>query len=225
MPRESVLFFLKPDASVRRYVGARTLRRLLDTGLTVTRFAQLTAPHEFLAESHYAIHKGRFFYEWLVDYVSSAPIVVVQLEGDDAVKTVRTLLGATIPAEADPSSIRGRFGIDGGLNVAHASDSAENGALEIGFWTPLLDNAEEPSSDPSDRVEAYIARYIDGAMVDPDRHREVFHALAAGALTPEGAAAEFLKLLAQESDLPEETLVSLARVMVASAAVRKSKED
>jgi nucleoside-diphosphate kinase len=218
MADESALLFLKPDAVVRRYVGARTLARLAETGLRVRRLATVRADRAFLAEQHYAIHKGRFFYEWLVDYVNSTPVIAVELHGPAAVSTVRGLLGATIPAEADPGSIRGRYGIDGGLNVAHASDSPENGQREIQMWSPLLEaGAEEPDA----ALQDYIARYLDGPMIDPLRYRELFAALAAGQRTRGQIEAAFRRLLTMESDHEEATVAALAAVMVASADVRK----
>jgi len=219
MMDESVLFFLKPDAVARRYVGARTLVRLLETGLLVEGFKTVNASRDFLATQHYGIHKGRFFYEWLVDYVSSGPVMAVLLRGADAVSVVRQLLGATLPAKAGPDTIRGRYGIDGGLNVAHASDSPDNGRLEIEAWAPLLRASSEVP--PETRLRQYIARYLDTPMIDPLRYRELFSQLSAQAMTAEDARIAFHALLAKESDVDEAALQALANVMVASASVRR----
>jgi nucleoside-diphosphate kinase len=219
MMDEFVLFFLKPDAVARRYVSARTLDRLLETGLHVEGFKMVNAPRDFLANQHYAIHKGRFFYEWLVDYVSSGPVMAVQLRGADAVSIVRQLLGATLPAEAGPDTIRGRYGIDGGLNVAHASDSPDNGRLEIEAWAPLLRSSCEVP--PETRLRQYISRYLDTPMIDPLRYRELFAQLSAGTMPPEDAQIAVHALLAKESDVEDAALRALVDVMVASASVRR----
>jgi len=219
MMDESVLFFLKPDAVARRYVSARTLDRLLETGLHVERFATVNASRDFLATRHYGIHKGRFFYEWLVDYVSSGPVMAVQLRGADAVSIVRQLLGATLPAEAGPDTIRGRYGIDGGLNVAHASDSPDNGRLEVEAWAPLLCASEDEA--PEAQLRRHISRYLDTPMIDPLRYRELFTQLSAQSMTAEDARIAFRALLAKESDVDDAALRALANVMVASASVRR----
>ncbi len=117
------LVFLKPDAVVRRYVGARTLKIFLDNGIEFKAFRIFKPTKSFFANEHYGIHKGRFFYTWLIEYVTSGPIAAAIATGDNVIETVRTLLGATVPEDALPGTIRGRYGIFGGINVVHASDS------------------------------------------------------------------------------------------------------
>jgi nucleoside-diphosphate kinase len=86
------------------------------------------------AETHYAEHKERPFFGELVDFITSAPLVALILEGQDAIKAARQLIGATNPLEAAPGSIRGDFAIEVGTNMVHGSDSPESAEREIGIW-------------------------------------------------------------------------------------------
>ena len=87
-----------------------------------------------LAETHYAIHKGKPFYDSLIDYITSAPIVAIAWQGSKAVAVVRQVLCATDPTEAQPGTVRGDYGIDIGRNLTHGSDSVKNGMAEINLW-------------------------------------------------------------------------------------------
>ncbi len=91
-------------------------------------------PSRELAEKHYAVHQGKPFYEGLVNYIVSSPVVVMVLEGSNAIAAARGAVGATKPHEAAPGSIRGDFGLEVGRNLVHASDSVENGQAEIDLW-------------------------------------------------------------------------------------------
>ncbi len=87
-----------------------------------------------LAEEHYAIHKGKPFYEGLIAYITSAPVMAMAWEGPNAVAAIRQTMGATRPLEAAPGTIRHDFALEVGRNITHASDSPENGKLEIALW-------------------------------------------------------------------------------------------
>jgi nucleoside-diphosphate kinase len=87
-----------------------------------------------LAETHYAIHKGKPFYEGLIGYITSAPVMAMVWEGPNAVAAVRQTMGATRPTEAAPGSLRHDFALEVGRNLTHASDSIENGDLEVALW-------------------------------------------------------------------------------------------
>lgn len=84
-----------------------------------------------LAERHYAVHKGKFFYDGLVSYITSGPVVVAAVEGPDVIKMVRLMVGATRPAEAAPGTIRGDYGVTGLRNLIHASDAPQTADEEI----------------------------------------------------------------------------------------------
>ncbi len=125
--REFVM--IKPDGVARGLVG-EIIRRIEAKGLKIVALEMKTLDRE-TAEELYAEHKDKPFFEDLVEYVTSGPVVVMVVEGGDAVKAVRNLIGATDPVEATPGSIRGDFALDIGRNVVHASDSPEAAEREI----------------------------------------------------------------------------------------------
>ncbi len=136
MAKERTLIIVKPDAVQRGLVGP-ILSRLEGRGLKLVGLKLMQVPRS-LAERHYAEHEGKGFYEKLLDYITSAPVVVGCVEGTSAVQAVRSTVGATNPAAAGPGTIRGDFGRDWGLkvqqNLVHGSDSAESAGREIKIW-------------------------------------------------------------------------------------------
>jgi nucleoside-diphosphate kinase len=130
------LILVKPDAFARGLTG-EILARFERKGLTIAALKLVQTPRE-TAETHYAEHAERPFFGELVDFITSAPLVAVILEGDDVVKASRQLIGATNPLEANTGSIRGDFAIEVGQNLVHGSDSDESAAREIGIWFPEL---------------------------------------------------------------------------------------
>jgi nucleoside-diphosphate kinase len=130
------LILVKPDAFARGLTG-EILARFERKGLTIAALKLVTTSRE-TAETHYAEHKERPFFGELVDFITSAPLVAVVLEGDDVVKASRQLIGATNPLEANTGSIRGDFAIEVGQNLVHGSDSDESAEREIGIWFPEL---------------------------------------------------------------------------------------
>lgn len=130
------LILVKPDAFARGLTG-EILARFERKGLTIAALKLVNTTRE-TAETHYAEHKERPFFGELVDFITSAPLVAIVLEGDDVVKASRQLIGATNPLEANTGSIRGDFAIEVGQNLVHGSDSDESAAREIGIWFPEL---------------------------------------------------------------------------------------
>ena len=130
LEREFVM--VKPDGVKRRLVG-ETISRLERVGLRLVaiKMLQLT---KAMAEKHYAVHKGKPFYEGLVKFITSGPVVAMVVEGKDAVQRVRKLVGATKPMEAEAGTIRGDFGMEIGRNVIHAGDSPENAKIEYSIY-------------------------------------------------------------------------------------------
>lgn len=126
------MIVFKPDAVQRAIVG-ELLTRFERRGfrLLALRVRQVDAS---LAERHYAIHKGKFFYDDLVKTITSSPVVACVLEGPNAVAAVRAMVGATRPHEAAPGSIRGDYALVGLRNLIHAADSAETARAEIALW-------------------------------------------------------------------------------------------
>jgi nucleoside-diphosphate kinase len=133
---ERTLILVKPDAFARGLTG-EIIARFERKGLTLVALKHLTTPRE-TAETHYAEHAERPFFGELVDFITSAPLVALILEGQDAIRAARQLIGATNPLEAAPGSIRGDFAIEVGTNMVHGSDSPESAEREIGIWFPEL---------------------------------------------------------------------------------------
>ncbi len=128
-PMERTFVMVKPDGVQRGLVG-EVIGRLERKGLKIVAVKMLWIKRE-LAENHYAEHREKPFFQNLVEYITSSPVVAMVVEGKNAISVVRTLVGATNPAEASPGTIRGDFGLDVGRNVVHASDSPESAEREI----------------------------------------------------------------------------------------------
>ncbi len=129
---ERTFVMVKPDGVQRGLIG-EVISRLERKGLKIVAMKMLWISEE-LAKEHYAEHKEKPFFANLVSYITSGPVVAMVVEGRDAVKVVRKLVGATNPAEADPGTIRGDFGLDIGRNVVHASDSLASAEREIALF-------------------------------------------------------------------------------------------
>jgi nucleoside-diphosphate kinase len=134
MAAERTLILIKPDA-VQRGLAGQILSRFEQRGLELRAARLLTVDRE-LAEQHYAEHKEKPFFGELVEFITSAPTLALVLEGEGAIATVRTTMGATNPADATPGSIRGDFALSMPDNLVHGSDSPESAAREIALWFP-----------------------------------------------------------------------------------------
>ena len=126
---ERTLIIIKPDA-VQRGLTGEIIKRFEQRGLKIIGMKLLQMGRD-LAERHYDVHRERPFFAGLVAYIISAPVVVMALEGSDAVVAARVTIGATKPSEAAAGTIRGDYGLEIGRNLVHGSDSVENGAIEI----------------------------------------------------------------------------------------------
>jgi nucleoside-diphosphate kinase len=129
---ERTFVLVKPDGVQRGLMG-EVLSRLERRGLKLVG-AKFMAVSQALAEEHYAIHQGKPFYDGLIRYITSAPVLAMVWEGPNAVVAVRQTMGATRPHEAAPGTVRHDFALTVGRNLTHASDSAENGEKEISLW-------------------------------------------------------------------------------------------
>ena len=123
---------MKPDAVQRRLMG-RILARFEDKGLQIVAF-KLIQIDEDLAKTHYGEHAEKPFFPSLVEYITSSPSLAMVIEGEEAITTIRKLVGATNPLEADLGTIRGDYGMDTGRNIIHASDSPASAEREIGLF-------------------------------------------------------------------------------------------
>jgi nucleoside-diphosphate kinase len=123
---------VKPDGVGRRLVG-EIIRRFENKGFTLAGLKMLT-PTRGQAEAHYAVHRGKPFFEGVVGFISSGPVVAMIWEGDDVVALSRKMMGATKPADSGPGTIRGDYANTIEQNLIHGSDSVENAQQEIALW-------------------------------------------------------------------------------------------
>ncbi|MEO8291895.1 MAG: nucleoside-diphosphate kinase [Actinomycetota bacterium] len=129
MATESTLLIVKPDGVRRRLVG-EVLRRVEAKGLAIDEMEMCTIDRD-TAQEHYDEHRGKPFFDELVEFITGGPVVVARVSGEQAIAVWRTLMGPTNPVEAPPGSIRGDFATLIGENIVHGSDSAESAAREL----------------------------------------------------------------------------------------------
>jgi nucleoside-diphosphate kinase len=132
MPIESTLLIVKPDG-VRRGLVGEVLRRVEDKGLALDEMRLFTIDRT-TAEEHYGEHRAKPFFGELVDFITSGPVVVAKITGEDAIVCWRTLMGPTNPVDAPPGSIRGDFATQIGENIVHGSDSPASAERELALF-------------------------------------------------------------------------------------------
>jgi nucleoside-diphosphate kinase len=150
---ERTLVLVKPDG-VQRQLTGRILARYEDRGLKIVglKLVSVTRDH---AERHYAAHRDKPFFDGLVDFIISSPLVAVALEGPNAIAVVRSINGATRPHEAAPGTIRGDLALETAQNIVHASDSTESAEAEVDLWF-----------DPAELLD--YDRDVDRWVIGPD---------------------------------------------------------
>ena len=131
---DRTLILVKPDAFSRGLTG-EIIARFENKGLRIVALKHMTVGDD-LARRHYAEHEGKPFFGELVEFITSAPLVAMVLEGEQAVTAARQVIGATNPLEASPGSIRGDYAIAVGQNLVHGSDSPESGQREAALFFP-----------------------------------------------------------------------------------------
>jgi nucleoside-diphosphate kinase len=129
---ERTLIIIKPDA-IQRGLSGTIITAVEQRGLRICAL-KLIHIDQALANKHYGVHEGKPFFQGLVSFITSSPVIVGVLEGPNAIETVRNTMGATNPVAADPGSIRGRLAIEIGHNLIHGSDSPETADFEIGLF-------------------------------------------------------------------------------------------
>jgi nucleoside-diphosphate kinase len=129
---ERSLVLIKPDAMKRNLSGA-IIAKFEKAGLKIVGLKMLHMD-EALAKRHYAVHEGKPFFNGLIEYITSTPIVAICFEGDNAIELIRKTMGATDPKKAEKGTIRAEFGVDIQNNSTHGSDSPENAAKEIKLY-------------------------------------------------------------------------------------------
>jgi nucleoside-diphosphate kinase len=133
---DRTLILVKPDAFARGLTG-EIIARFENKGLTIVALKHMTVTED-LAKQHYAEHDGKPFFGELVEFITSGPIVAMVLEGEEAIRAARQVIGATNPLEAAPGSIRGDYAIAVGQNMVHGSDAPESGRREAALFFPDL---------------------------------------------------------------------------------------
>ena len=125
-------FMIKPDGVKRNLIG-EIISRVEEKGFQITKIKMITISQD-LAEKHYAEHKDKPFFSDLVSFITSGPVVAMQIEGENVVSQIRNLMGATNPSDATPGSIRGDLSTELDKNVVHGSDSDESAARELNLF-------------------------------------------------------------------------------------------
>jgi len=144
---ERTLIIFKPDA-VQRGLCGEILTRFEKKGLQIVGMKFMRLPQQ-LVETHYEPHKGKPFYAGLVKFMTSSPVVVLALEGKDAIAIARKMMGATFGSKAEPGTIRGDFGVSNSFNLIHGSDSPESAQRELGLFFKTDELAQwQPTVQP-----------------------------------------------------------------------------
>ena len=125
-------FMIKPDGVQRNLIG-QIISRVESKGFNITKIKMMTISKE-LAEEHYGEHKDKPFFDDLVSFITSGPVVAMQVEGEDVVLQIRNIMGATNPSESNPGSIRGDLATELDRNVVHGSDSDESAERELSLF-------------------------------------------------------------------------------------------
>ncbi len=129
---ERTLVLVKPDG-VQRQLSGRVIARFEERGLKIVGL-KLVAVDRELAERHYAVHRDKPFFDGLIEFITSSPLVAMALEGPGAIGLVRSIVGATRPEQAAPGTIRGDLAMVTAQNLVHASDGAETAETELALW-------------------------------------------------------------------------------------------
>lgn len=212
MTSEECLVFLKPDAIFRRKIGASILQEFLNNrDMSILAFQEVPVSEE-LAEKHYQEHEGKFFFPWLLKSICAAPVLAMIVQGD--IQAMRTFLGATFVQKADPNTIRGKYGIWGGVNSVHCSDSPETGANEVELWENLADLRRD--SNAIKNIKAYIKKWSKYSCANSTLElRELCRALSEGSDSEDQVNDQIIALLKKDCpQLDEETIRTFADIII-----------
>ena len=147
MHQERTFIAIKPDGVQRGFIS-EIIGRFESKGFKLVALKQLI-PSKELAQKHYGVHKERPFFNDLVDFISSGPVVAMVWEGEGVISSARKMIGATKPLEADPGTIRGDLAVNIGRNIIHGSDGPDTASFEINLW---FNNKEICDWNPSDSI-------------------------------------------------------------------------
>ncbi|MFX1296529.1 MAG: nucleoside-diphosphate kinase [Promethearchaeota archaeon] len=209
---EKSLVFLKPDAVLRKGIGAAILQKFLNNeNFMVLAFKEVIV-NEDLAQKHYQEHKGKNFYPWLVKSIRATPVLAMIVQGE--IQKVRDFLGATFVQKANSNTIRGQFGIWGGVNSVHASDSVETGFRELNLWRKLANLQED--LDTNDKMQAYIQEWIKYSKTNNTlKLRDLCKDLAEKKITQDQIHKKLVLLLKEDCPLADsETIRKFATIII-----------
>lgn len=220
---EQTLLILKPDATMRRGVGAAVFEQLINAlpDAQLKGWLEIAVPLH-VAEKHYAIHEGKFFYPWLLQFITVGNVVVTVLEGEDIVTRLREVLGATFVEKASPDSLRGKYGIVGGVNVAHASDEPANARKEILLWQQ--EAKLDLTQNGLDSVQAYITKWTETPITATEQIRQICQEYAGEYCNRENYQGEISELLIEECpDWTRQELDKLANAILGNMDLDRNK--
>jgi len=208
---EECLVFLKPDATLRRKVGAAILQEFLNNrDLSILAFQEISVTEE-LAEKHYQEHEGKPFFPWLVKSVCTAPVLAMIVQG--SIQDIRTFLGATFVQKADSNTIRGKYGIWGGVNSVHCSDSIESGLRELELWKNLANLHED--SNAIKNIKAYVKKWIKCKKDSTLQLRELCRTLSENSDVIDQVKEQLIVLLKEDCpEITEELIENFTDVIV-----------
>jgi nucleoside-diphosphate kinase len=166
---ENCLVFLKPDAVLRRGIGAAILQEFLNNKkFSIVAFKEVEVSED-LAKEHYKEHEAKPFFPWLIKALCAAPVLAMIVKGE--IQEIREFLGATFVEKAEADTIRGKYGIWGGVNSVHASDSESSGQRELELW--LKNTGLEEDSSAIEKLSAYIQKWINHRAKNTIKMREI----------------------------------------------------
>jgi nucleoside-diphosphate kinase len=221
---EQTLLILKPDATMRRGVGAAVFEQILNSlpDVKLKGFLEIAVPKQ-VAEKHYAVHEGKFFYPWLLEFIQVGNVLATVLEDRDIVSRLREVLGATFVEKASPDSLRGKYGIVGGVNVAHASDEPANAKKEIALWQEEANlNLNQDGFEP---INAYISKWAETPIVATEQIRQICQEYASEYTNRETYQSEIFELLIDECpDWCKQDLNRLASAILGNMDLDRDKD-
>lgn len=210
------LILLKPDAVLRRVVGVRVLEQFLEKGLEIDNFLELQVSED-LAEEHYAEHKDKPFFPRLKKYIMLCPIIAMIVSGVEIVQKIREMAGATMANKAEADTIRGKYGIWGGINVIHASDSSESAKREIMLW---ISKTSLGKSEGRVNSQKYISEWANQISIDvTPKLRETCRELSENPNLEEAARRQIGEYLLKENPYQNKNHLSSLRDAIIEAVL------
>jgi len=208
---EECLVFLKPDATLRKKIGAAILQEFLtNKEISILAFQEIHVDKQ-LAKKHYQEHEGKAFFPWLVKSICAAPVLAMIVQGN--IQNIRTFLGATFVQKAELKTIRGRYGIWGGVNSVHCSDSPETGAKEVELWERLANLRRD--SNAVKNIRAYIKKWIKYKKDSTHQLREACRTLSENPDAKEEINKRLISLLKEDCpNTDEEEIRNFAEIIV-----------